>query len=86
MCIEGVVSHMTSRGGGGKSPNLEQSGLVTVYNLQIDSGCIKATFKGDLERLEMESSPKNRDTKSAFDHPLCMEKVDLGEDIQISGQ
>lgn len=53
---------------------LRIAGSVSGYELQIDSVYIKATFKGGLERLEMKTSPKNRDTKSASDHMHCVQK------------
>lgn len=67
---------MTSQRRGRKKPelSLEQASLVSRYKLQTDSGCIKATLRGDLERLEIKT-PKDRDSKNASDHSLFMEEV-----------
>lgn len=57
----------------------ELVGLGSGYQLKINSGCVKATFMGGLERPEMKISPED----SAHGHILCMEEVALVENILL---
>lgn len=44
------------------------------------NSCVKATFMGGLERLEMKISPED----SAHSHILCMEEVALVKNILLN--
>lgn len=53
--------------------------LESGHQLKINSGCVKATFMGGLERLKMKISPED----SAHGLILCMKEVALVENILL---